>query len=163
MQEYGTLGANRAKDDYLLQPFQNGKLIMINIPLPDDRGKGTCEFLTGSTFLTVFLLLCKLKNKLYIHKAINLWRAPIVNTKSQCVQQRILKELIIIYPLGTEIRGAGGFGGIWGISWFSLWFSEGTEGDQLSRVEFKEGWDYRKLIVQKVRSLESNRALGENR
>ena len=72
MQEDGTLGANRAKDDYLLQPFQNGKLIMINIPLPDDRGKRTCEFLTGSTFLTVFLLLCKLKNKLYIHKAINL-------------------------------------------------------------------------------------------
>ena len=72
MQKDGTLGANRAKDDYLLQSFQNGKLIMINIPLPDERGKGTCEFLTGSTFLTVFLLLCKLKNKLYIHKAINL-------------------------------------------------------------------------------------------
>ena len=72
MQKDGTLGANRAKDDYLLQPFQNGKLIMINIPLPDDRGKRTWEFLTGSTFLTVFLLLCKLKNKLYIHKAINL-------------------------------------------------------------------------------------------
>ena len=46
MQEDGTLGANRAKDDYLLQPFQNGKLIMINIPLPDDRGKGTWEFLS---------------------------------------------------------------------------------------------------------------------
>ena len=72
MQKDGILGANRAKDDYLLQSFQNGKLIMINIPLPDDRGEGTCEFLTGSTFLTVFLLLCKLKNKLYIHKAINL-------------------------------------------------------------------------------------------
>lgn len=99
MQKDGTLGANRAKDDYLLQSFQNGKLIMINIPLPDDRGKGTCEFLTGSTFLTVFLLLCKLKNKLYIHKEINLWRAPIVNTKSQCVQQRTLKELLIIHYL----------------------------------------------------------------
>ena len=46
MQEDWTLGANRAKDDYLLQPFQNGKLIMINIPLPEDRGKGTLEFLS---------------------------------------------------------------------------------------------------------------------
>ena len=46
MQEDGTLGANRTKDDYLLQPFQNGKLIMIKIPLPDDRGKRTWEFLT---------------------------------------------------------------------------------------------------------------------
>ena len=46
MQKDGTLGANRAKDDYLLQSFQNGKLIMINIPLPDDRGKGTWEFLS---------------------------------------------------------------------------------------------------------------------
>ena len=46
MQKDGTLGANRAKDDYLLQSFQNGKLIMINIPLPDDRGKRTWEFLS---------------------------------------------------------------------------------------------------------------------
>ncbi|PFX34988.1 hypothetical protein AWC38_SpisGene234 [Stylophora pistillata] len=38
MQKDGTLGVNRAKDDYLLQVFQNGKLIMINIPLPEDRG-----------------------------------------------------------------------------------------------------------------------------
>ena len=40
MQKDGTLGVNRAKEDYLLQPFQNGKLIMINIPLPRDGGKG---------------------------------------------------------------------------------------------------------------------------
>ncbi|KAJ7318451.1 hypothetical protein OS493_037930 [Desmophyllum pertusum] len=36
MQKDGTLGVNRAKDDYLLQPFQEGKLIMINIPMPRD-------------------------------------------------------------------------------------------------------------------------------
>ena len=39
MQKDGTLGVNRAKDDYLLQPFQDGKLIMINIPLPREGGK----------------------------------------------------------------------------------------------------------------------------
>ena len=39
VQKDGTLGVNRAKEDYLLQPFQNGKLLMINIPLPSDGGK----------------------------------------------------------------------------------------------------------------------------
>ena len=39
MQKNGTLGKNRAKDDYLLQPFQEGKLIMINIPMPTNGGK----------------------------------------------------------------------------------------------------------------------------
>ncbi|XP_022778069.1 uncharacterized protein LOC111319553 [Stylophora pistillata] len=38
LQKEGTLGKNRARDDYLLQPFQDGKLIMINIPLPTDGG-----------------------------------------------------------------------------------------------------------------------------
>ncbi|KAJ7318450.1 hypothetical protein OS493_037929 [Desmophyllum pertusum] len=38
VQKDGTLGVNRAKDDYLLQPFQEGKLIMINIPMPRDGG-----------------------------------------------------------------------------------------------------------------------------
>lgn len=39
MQKDGTLGVNRAKEDYLLQQFQNGKLLMINVPLPSDGGK----------------------------------------------------------------------------------------------------------------------------
>ena len=39
MQKDGTLGINRAKDDYLLQPLQDKKLIMINIPLPRDEGR----------------------------------------------------------------------------------------------------------------------------
>ena len=39
MQKDGTLGENRAKEDYLLQPFQNGKLHMVNVPLPRDGGK----------------------------------------------------------------------------------------------------------------------------
>ena len=39
VQKDGTLGVNRAKKDYLLQPFQNGKLLMINVPLPRDSGK----------------------------------------------------------------------------------------------------------------------------
>ena len=39
MQKDGILGVNRAKDDYLLQPFQKGKLIMISVPLPTNGGK----------------------------------------------------------------------------------------------------------------------------
>ena len=39
MQKDGTLGQNRAKNDYLLQPFQKGKLIIINIPMPTSGGK----------------------------------------------------------------------------------------------------------------------------
>ena len=39
VQKDGTLGLNRAKKDYILQPFQNGKLLMINVPLPTDGGK----------------------------------------------------------------------------------------------------------------------------
>ena len=50
MQKAGTLG-NRSKDDYLLQPFQNGKLHMINIPLPKDEGKGPFQNKTERIFL----------------------------------------------------------------------------------------------------------------
>ena len=39
MQKDGTLSQNRAKNDYLLQPFQKGKLIIINIPMPTNGGK----------------------------------------------------------------------------------------------------------------------------
>lgn len=39
MQKDGTLGQTRAKNDYLLQPFQKGKLIIINIPMPTNGGK----------------------------------------------------------------------------------------------------------------------------
>ncbi|XP_020618883.1 uncharacterized protein LOC110056713 [Orbicella faveolata] len=38
VQKDGTLGVNRAKEDYLLQPFHNGKLLMISVPLPSDGG-----------------------------------------------------------------------------------------------------------------------------
>ena len=38
MQKDGTLGENRAKDDFLLQHFQEGKLLMVNIPLPTNAG-----------------------------------------------------------------------------------------------------------------------------
>ena len=38
MQKDGTLGENRAKDDFLLQPFQEGKLLMVNVPLPTNAG-----------------------------------------------------------------------------------------------------------------------------
>ena len=48
MQKDGTLGVNRAKEDYLLQPFQNGKLHVINIPLPRDGGKGSFQNNTGT-------------------------------------------------------------------------------------------------------------------
>ena len=48
MQKDGTLGVNRAKEDYLLQPFQNGKLHMINVPLPRDGGKGPSQNNTGA-------------------------------------------------------------------------------------------------------------------
>ena len=37
MQKDGTLGQNRAKNDYLLQPFQKG--LLINIPMPTNGGK----------------------------------------------------------------------------------------------------------------------------
>ena len=53
MQKDGTLGVNRSKEDYLLQPFQNGKLLMINIPLPRDEGKGPFQNETKRIFLLI--------------------------------------------------------------------------------------------------------------
>ena len=52
MQKDGTLGVNRTKEDYLLQPFQHGKLHLINIPLPKYGGKRTFQNNTqnGSLF-----------------------------------------------------------------------------------------------------------------
>lgn len=38
MQKDGTLGKNRARDDFLLQTFQGGNVIMINVPMPTNRG-----------------------------------------------------------------------------------------------------------------------------
>ena len=51
MQKDGTLGVNRAKDDYLLQPLQDGKLIMINIPLPRDEGRYCFFLFTDAVFM----------------------------------------------------------------------------------------------------------------
>ncbi|KAL9952516.1 hypothetical protein ACROYT_G039784 [Oculina patagonica] len=48
VQKDGTLGVNRAKNDYLLQPFQDGKLIMVNIPLPRDGGTDLISRLSTS-------------------------------------------------------------------------------------------------------------------
>ena len=65
MQKDGTLGKNRAKDDLLLQRFQEGKLLMVNIPLPTNAGderkfifstffpfifRGKLSTITGSNF-----------------------------------------------------------------------------------------------------------------
>lgn len=50
LQKEGMLGKNRARDDYLLQRFQDGKLIMINIPLPTAGGRiGSNNFLVISS------------------------------------------------------------------------------------------------------------------
>ncbi|KAL9952517.1 hypothetical protein ACROYT_G039785 [Oculina patagonica] len=64
MQKDGTLGVNRAKDDYLLQPFQDGKLIMINIPLPRDGGAFLLNRLPDRSCLSSkFDLSCGIKCK----------------------------------------------------------------------------------------------------
>lgn len=64
MQKDGTLGQNRAKNDYLLQPFQKGKLIIINIPMPTSGGAFLINRLPDSSCVaSKFDLTCGIKCK----------------------------------------------------------------------------------------------------
>ncbi|XP_068730188.1 uncharacterized protein [Montipora capricornis] len=62
MQKDGTLGENRAKDDFLLQPFQSGKLFMIDIPMPTNTGAFLINFLSDRSHVASKLdLSCGIK------------------------------------------------------------------------------------------------------
>ena len=73
MQKDGTLGVNRAREDYLLQPFQNGKLHMINIPLPRDGGKGHFRITLAQTDLSFSWLGMRIALEVNWFSHVKLW------------------------------------------------------------------------------------------
>ena len=150
MQKAGTLGLNRSKEDYLLQPFQNGKLHMINIPLPRDGGKGPFQNKTKRNFLLDMLIALEVE----LFFCLKIW-GSVLNGKDadgycSLVRGKVMgKEKLNMYGLWTkcEVKMAG----YWPSSFLACLWTE-TESRSINSQK-KERGQYPAILTEQAWSI----------